>query len=212
MKYSIIAILMILSVWAKGQNKTIQPDLTKIDTSVNWVLHGRDVIVNDGIHFNSKPEDGLLWLKDINFKNGTIELDVRGKNEKGKSFVGVAFHGLNDSVYDVVYFRAFNFNHPDRKNHAVQYISHPKHTWWSLRKQFPEQYESDIKPTPNPDDWFHVTIEVAYPIVKAYVNYSTEPSLIINQLSNRKMGWVGFWAGYGSEGSYKNLKIILKDN
>lgn len=210
MKCSIIVVLLISSVYVNGQVKTIEPDLTNIDTSVSWVLHGREFTTDKGINFNSKPEDGLLWLKEINFKNGTIELDVKGKNEKGKSFVGIAFHGLNDSVYDVVYFRAFNFNSPDRKNHAIQYISHPEHTWWSLRKQYPEIYESDIKPIPNPDDWFHVTLEVAYPVVKAYVNNSPEPSLTINQLSNRKMGWVGFWAGYGSEGSYKNLKIIHK--
>jgi len=200
--------LVFLSLNIVAQPNLIEPDLINVDTVTDWVLHGRELTIDKGIHFNAKPEDGLLWLKDVNFANGSIELDIKGKNEQGKSFVGIAFHGLNDSVYDVVYFRAFNFTNPERKNHSVQYISHPNHTWWSLRNQHPEEYESTINPIPEPNDWFLVTIEVDFPMVKAFVNNASEPSLVINQLSERKQGWVGFWAGYGSAGSYRNLKIV----
>jgi len=66
-------------------------------------------------------------LKNILFSNGTIEFDVKGKDVQGQSFVGLAFHGLDNSTYDAIYLRPFNFRTEDklRKIHAVQYISHP---------------------------------------------------------------------------------------
>ena len=57
--------------------------------------------------------------------------DIRGKDVMQQSFVGVAFHGVNNETLDAVYFRPFNFRSDDpvRKVHAVQYISHPNYPW-----------------------------------------------------------------------------------
>lgn len=208
MKNVQLLFFLLLANVAVAQHEAIIPNLEQIDTSNNCVLINRDIKVGNGVHFNAKPSNGLLWFNTIDFANGTIEVDLKGKDEQGKSFVGIAFHGLNDSVYDAIYFRAFNFRNAERINHSVQYISHPDYPWYVLRKQFPEKYESDINPVPEPNEWFHATIVVEYPVVKVYVNNAKEPSLVVNQLSNRKQGWVGFWAGYGSEGSYNNLKIL----
>ena len=63
-------------------------------------------------------------LKGVNFKQGTIEVDLRGKDVL-QSFPGICFHGVNTLTYDVVYFRPFNFEHPDtlRRNWSAQYMS-----------------------------------------------------------------------------------------
>jgi hypothetical protein len=52
-----------------------------------------------------------------------------------QSFVGVAFHGVDGTTYDAIYFRPFNFktDDPVRRIHAVQYISHPDNPWQKLR-------------------------------------------------------------------------------
>ncbi len=55
------------------------------------------------------PDAGIAWINDIRFSDGIIEFDVKGKNVLQQSFVGFAFHGSNDSTYDAVYFRPFNF-------------------------------------------------------------------------------------------------------
>jgi hypothetical protein len=186
----------------------LNPDLSKVNDSNVWTLYNRDIISDNAVHLNGKPGDGILLLKESNFKNGTIELDIKGKDEKGRSFVGIAFHGLNDSIYDVIYFRPFNFKSPDRKSHSVQYISHPKYTWHFLRNEHPEMYENEVNPVPDPNNWFHVTVKVNYPHVNVFVNNSEKPSLSIDQLSTRKEGWIGFWVGNNSEGYFKNLKVI----
>ena len=192
-----------------AQKNELAPDLSKIGDSGLWTLHNRELITDDVVHLDGKPGDGLLWLNESMFANGLIELDIKGKDERGKSFVGLAFHGLNDSIYDVIYFRPFNFESPDRNGHSVQYISHPEYTWHKLRKEHPEQYENPVIPVPDPADWFHVAIIVDYPDVKVFVDNSDEPSLTIKQLSSRKEGWIGFWVGHNSEGYFRNLKITL---
>jgi len=193
-----------------AQQKTVTPDLSKIGDSKIWTTHNRTSSFNDALYLDAKDDNGLARLNDFVFENGTIELDVKGKDEQGRSFVGVAFHGLNDSTYDAVYFRAFNFKNPERSNHSVQYISEPVFTWSKLRNEHPNQYENTVKPVPSPNDWFHATIVVEYPTVKVYVNNSTEPSLTVTQLSTRKKGWIALWVGNGSDGYFKNLKISSK--
>lgn len=210
MKPIIIGIL-ILAQFSCAQQKDLIPDLSKIGDSSVWTLYNREASVNDDIvHLDGQPLDGLLWLKDSDFCNGKIELDIKGEDLQGRSFVGLAFHGLNDSTFDAIYFRPFNFENPDRNGHSVQYISHPLNTWRKLRTDFPEKYENPVSPVPDPDDWFHVTIIINYPEVKVFVNDSEEPSLVINQISQRKTGWIGFWVGHGSEGYFRNLELYSK--
>ncbi len=56
---------------------------------------------------------GVVWLKELSFKEGVIEVDLRGKDVFLQSFLGIAFHAVDTATYDVVYFRPFNFRHAD---------------------------------------------------------------------------------------------------
>jgi hypothetical protein len=161
----------------------------------------------DQIDFNSKQGDGLAIFKNIEFENGNIDFDVKGKDVLQQSFVGVAYHIQNDSTFNAVYFRPFNFKKPERTSHSVQYISHPKFTWQKLRAEFPEQFEKTVTPIPNPDEFFHARIEINWPFVKVFVENSKIPSLEVEMLSTFKKGKVGFWVGNGSDGSFKNLVV-----
>ena len=163
----------------------------------------------EGLRLDERSGDGLAWWPDPNFTNGIIEFDVRGKDVFQKSFVGVAFHGLDEKTYDAVYFRPFNFRatDPDRRRHAVQYVALPTYDWQKLRSEHPDKYEKPVTSAPAPDQWFHVRIVVTHPKVTVFVNDITEPCLIVEQLSDRKSGWVGFWVGNGSGGDFANLKI-----
>ncbi len=204
-------ILFVCPVCITAQQKEIIPNLEEVKNPDLWTAQNRKVSYEDAVYLNGQPGDGALWLKDVNFKNGVIELDIRGSDAQGRSFVGLAFHGVNDSTYDVVYFRPFNFKNPDRKGHSVQYISHPAHTWYQLRQEHPGKYENPVSPVPDPNDWFHVTIRIHHPEVKVFVNLSEDASLEVSQLSSQKGGWVGLWVGNNSEGYFKNLRITMDD-
>lgn len=165
--------------------------------------------MDNSVRLDEQPGPGIAWLKGITFSNGTISFDVKGKDVMQQSFVGIAFHGLNDSTYDAVYFRPFNFRSAEqaRKNHSVQYISNPANDWFVLREKFPNKYEQPVNPIPDPNNWFHVRIVVQSPSVKVYVNNSAAPCLEVQQLSTHGTGMLGLWVGNGSGGDWRNLKI-----
>lgn len=204
-----IFIQLFLSISVTAQQKQIIPDLSVANDSNLWTLYNRELTIEGKeVYLNGIPNDGLLWLKGLVFRNGTIEFDINGKDKQGMSFLGIAFHGINDSTYDAIYFRPFNFKNPERNGHSVQYISHPEYTWYKLREEHPNEFENRVSPVPEPNDWFHVTIFVEFPIIKVFVNYVAKPTMEIKQLSIQKGGWIGFWVGNNSDGYFRNLKVI----
>ena len=200
-----------------GQGKSIKYDLFSQFESNNFEIFNRQLSSfseNDkkGIRFSKNPNDGIAWLKGVEFSNGTIELDMRGKDLFQQSFVGIAFHGMDNETYDGIYFRPFNFQSTDpvRKIHAVQYISHPDHTWDILREKQNGKYEKEVIPSPKGNDWFHARIVIHYPNVAVYVNGNPEPCLSIDKLSNRQTGKIGLWVGNNSDGDFANLLITVE--
>ena len=151
---------------------------------------------------------GIAWLKDVNFSEGTIEVDLRGKDVLQQSFIGIVFHGVDTVTHDLVYFRPFNFLSADpvRKIHAVQYVAHPDFPWHKLREEKNGIYEKAVTPAPSPKDWFHATIVVKGNEINVFVNNSTTPSLTVNKLNSRSNGKIGLW-NEGLDGDFANLVI-----
>lgn len=163
----------------------------------------------NGVRFSKSENYGVAWLKHVIFSSGVIELDIRGKEEFQQSFVGIAFHGMDNNTFDAVYFRPFNFqtDDPERKIHAVQYVSMPDYSWDVLREKFNGKYEKAIIPAPKGNEWFHVKIVVKSPQVSVYVNGNRAASLSIETLNNRASGKIGLWVGNNSDGDFANFQI-----
>ena len=127
-----------------------------------------------------------------------------------RSFIGIAFHGLNDSTYDAVYCRPFNFYAKDsiRKIHAIQYVSHPNYTWKKLIEERNGQFKKEISNAPDPNSWFKMKIKVKDILVKAYINNAINPSLIVNKLNERKNGKTGIFVGDNSDGNFSSIKVM----
>ena len=192
--------------------EVLTPDLNGIAAGEGWELFNRGAMVGpeDGrtvVSFDARPGDGVAWLEDVEFHNGTIEVLLRGKNVQGSSFVGVAFRGVDDETYDAVYFRPFNFlaDNELSRSHQVQYISHPVNTWFKLREEHTGVYENEIADPPDPDGFFKARIEITKPEIRVYVNDAAEPCLVVHELSDRTGGRVGLWMGNGSDGSFHQL-------
>lgn len=208
-------VIALLTTASSDAQKTIKPKLDKLAQAKGWKVVNRSVSrLKDGdkkgVRFDFQPTThGVAWLENIEFADGTIEFDVRGKDELFRSFVGIGFHGVDENTYDAIYFRPFNFKHEDpaRRLRAVQYISHPEFTWRKLREESPGKYEKPVQPPPDPTGWFHARIVVVYPKISVFVNDASEPSLVVEQLNKRKKGWVGFYVADNSGGDFANLKI-----
>ena len=200
---------------ATGQQRTVHaPDLTKFAAGKGWKVFNRKASASNegnrkGVHFDEREGDGGAWLENFRFADGTIEFDAKGNDALQRSFLGIAFHGVDSTKFDAVYFRPFNFRAADpvRRSHAVQYVSHPQHPWSRLREEQPGKYEQPVAPAPDPNGWFHVRIVVDNGKVAVFVNGAKAPSLTVEQLSDRKEGLVGFWVGNNSGGDFANLRI-----
>lgn len=155
--------------------------------------------------------EGIAWINDIEFETGTIEFDVRGEDLKQHSFVGIAFHGQNDSTYDAVYLRPFHFRALDSvsQHRMIQFISLPEFTWRKLRAEYPGQFEGTIHNPPDPDAWVHVRLDVTESSISVYINKSITPSLVVEPIRPLPSGKIGFYVADTSGGDFANL-IITK--
>ena len=164
------------------------------------------------LKISEAKKEGVLWLPVREFKNGTIEVEMRGKDVFQRSFIGIAFHGVDDTNYDAIYCRPFNFFAKDsiRRIHAIQYISHSEFTWEKLRKERNAIFEKEILHPPNPNDWFTLKLVIDTTTIKAYINNAAQPSLTVDKLSNRKSGKIGLFTADRSGGDFKSIKINYK--
>lgn len=162
-----------------------------------------------GIRLSKEFGEGIAWFKGIGFSNGTIEFDVRGEDVKQHSFVGIAFHGQNDSTYDAVYLRPFHFLTQDTvlKKRMIQYVSLPQHTWRKLRAESPDEYENAIHQTLDPNGWVHVRVVVNDSTISTYINDSKGPSLVVEKVIPARSGWIGFYVADTSGGDFANLVV-----
>lgn len=161
------------------------------------------------VRLNESEGVGIAWIINEEFTTGTIEFDIKGADKFQASFLGLAFHGIDDITYEAVYFRPFNFRATDtsRKSHAVQYISNPNYDWPLLRQRFPGRYENGMSTDIDPNGWFHVKLIVLAESVCVYVNSNRVPILKANSLGEVRGKMIGYWVGNGSGGEWKNIKI-----
>jgi hypothetical protein len=202
----IIAVFELVFITARSQNQTF--DLQQLLKENKLIAHGQNIIpITDGGK-KGVSQTGIAWLKDVTFSEGTIEVDLRGRDVLQKSFIGIVFHAVDTSSYDIIYFRPFNFQSSDpvRKIHAVQYATHPEFPWYRLREEKNGIYEKAVTPAPSPQEWFHARIVIKGNEINVYVNNSPTPSLTVQKLNSRKSGKIGI-SNQGLDGEFANLVI-----
>jgi hypothetical protein len=162
-----------------------------------------------GVRLSAAAGNGIAWVEGVTFNEGTIEIEARGKDVLQQSFLGVAFHGKDDSTYEAVYLRPFNFRATDplRHQHAVQYVTVPDYDWPRLRAEFPEEFENPVDASVSPTDWVPLKIVVAGQKVQIFVGTGTAPALEVRKLGTLTGGKIGLWVGNGSDGDFANLRV-----
>jgi hypothetical protein len=224
-KYSscgwVLGILMAYDSHCPAQHKVIAPDVSQINDGKIWSVINADCDTGteDGKRVvrlkpkgkaNTQSNIGLALVEGLEFAEGTIEIDLKGKGKSEASFLGLAFHVVDRNTFEAVYFRPFNFMSDDTpfRMRAVQYVAWPDHTWEKLRKDKPGMYEAAVKPVPDPSAWFHARIEVTQRKVRAWVDDATQPCLVVDRFTSRERGKVGLWVD-SREGAFSNLKILV---
>ncbi len=163
----------------------------------------------NGLRLSAASGNGVAWVEGTDFQSGTIEVDVRGRQFMGQMFVGVAFHRKDDTTYEAVYLRPFNFraSDPIRKQHAVQYITLPEFDYDRLRNDFPEEFENPVDASIESTDWVKLRVVVRGGRVQIYVGPVNEATLEVRKLGQLYGGHLGLWVGNDSGGDFANLVI-----
>lgn len=194
----------------------LSPDLAVLARNGELRAGARQVVELEqaprgGAHVSGAPGELAIWIPGLDFATGTIDVDVRGKDLPGQSFLGVAFGGVNDSTFEAVYLRPFNFraSDPARRSHSVQYISLPAYPWQRLRSEQPEVFENPVDPAPDPTDWVPLRVVVERSRVQVFVGEGAEPDLVVDRLSDGAGRRVGLWVGNNSEGDFSNMRISI---
>jgi len=210
----LLTIIAVIASTLSYSQKEQKYNLFELFQKDKLIIINRELIAIDSLSYqyiqvSENENKGILWLPINDFKNGTIKIEMRGKDVLQKSFIGVAFNGQDDTTYDAVYCRPFNFLATDsvRKIHAVQYISHPIYTWKKLREEQNGIFEKEIKNPPNPNSWFTMTLIIDDKIIKAYINESLDPSLVVEKLNQNQYGKIGVFVGGGSGGDFQNVLV-----
>jgi len=157
----------------------------------------------------------LAVIENSAFTSGVIEAEIAGAPapdapEGARGFVGIAFRVQPDlQTYDAFYLRPTNGRADDqlRRNHSVQYVSHPQWTWERLRTETPGRYESyaDLEP----GKWTRIRIEVQGERARLYVNGQSQPSLIVNDLKSGATGKgaIALWSNPGTIAHFRDLRV-----
>jgi hypothetical protein len=157
----------------------------------------------------------LATIAGSTFSSGVIEAEIAGApapgaGEGARGFVGIAFRSQDDmKTYDAFYLRPTNGRADDqeRRNHAIQYISHPDWPWFRLRRETPSKYESYVDLVP--DEWTKIRIEVRGTRALLYVHDQPQPALIVNDVKSgaNRSGTVALWIGPGTVAHFRNLTV-----
>ncbi len=156
-------------------------------------------------------------VKDSNFHNGVIEVDVRSRilpdaSDIARGFIGIAFRvPENDGPFECFYLRPANgrCDDPERRAHAVEYFSYPDYTFAYFRARGITKYEApaDI----GLDEWIHVRIEVDGVHGKLYTNGVKVLDVEDMKGQEDAQGSIALFVDIGTEGFFKNLKVSYHD-
>lgn len=193
-----------------------QPAKVKADITDYKGRRSLRVLNDDSTMGSSGPSGGesLAIVKDTDFKDGTIEVDLIGmprqeSNTQSRGFIGIAFRIQgNGEKFENFYLRFTNGRADDqlRRNHSAQYTSFPDFSWSRLRQENPGVYESyvDIEEKA----WTTVKIVAAGTKAKLYVNGADQPCLVVNDLKlGESHGRIALWTGSDTEAYFSNLRI-----
>ncbi len=165
-------------------------------------------------------EPTFVKLKDVNLENGVIEVKVLSRIQSpspfefAQGFIGLAFRVSKDNnAFESIYLRpkVGRSENQYARNHTVQYFAYPDFKFERLRKEeYKGQYETYADVGIN--EWITMRIEIKDKKAKLYINNQKHPSFIVSEmLGNSKSGSIGLWVDIGTEGYFKDLKIISTD-
>lgn len=147
-------------------------------------------------------DNGVAWLRDSSFGDGTIEFDVALHGHA--SFAGVAFRGASEDDYELIYLRP----HLSRRPDALQYTPiYNGSEAWQLYSGPGYTAEAELPL----NRWLHVKLVVSGYAARMFVDGVANPQLTVTSLRRPwTRGRIGLWGSLGGA-NFSNVIVSPAD-
>ncbi len=168
-----------------------------------WELVDAEVVE----HLGRKALLGTAILKDVQFENGVIEVDIAGSGFI-RSYPGIIFRRQSEVDFERFYIRPHRGN--GLMDDALQYVPTINGVAaWQL-------YSGDgftaagVIPS---DEWVHIRLEIKGKQGRVYLGDSAEPALVIQELKHgESSGTIGVMGQKSEQAFFSNFKYELTDD
>ena len=180
--------LLVGTVFMSAQDEIIDFE------SDRWILQGSKIVT----HLDQKSLRGSAILKDVEFTNGIIEVDVAF--EGSRCFAGIMFRIQQGGNYEDFYLRPHKSKFPD----ALQYTPVVKGIGcWQL---FNGDGYTALAVIPH-GQWVHVQLEVSGSQARVFLDNAESPALVIHDLRfGFSKGKIGLKAPNNGLAHFANFK------
>jgi len=157
---------ILMGVFSYGADETVSFD------SERWQL-GPTSRIEEFMGRKALTLTGTVSLKDVEFENGVIEVDLAFK--EGRIFPTIIFRRQDEANYEEFYVRPHKSGQPD----ALQYT--PVFNGLSAWQLYYGEGCTNAW-TFSPNEWVHIKLEIAGTQARVFIGESNSPALVINDL------------------------------
>ena len=194
-RYGIAAIVVMLGFQSRASAEVVGFD------SDRWVLANAEIVD----HLGRKCLRGVAYLKDVEFENGVIEVDLAVDGRR--SYPGIVFRRQSDDNYERFYVR------PHRAGlytDALQYTPvFNRVAGWQLYHGPGFTAGADLPI----DQWIHLRMEIQGTQARVYLDDADQPALVIDALKHGvSKGTIGVFGPRDGTACFSNFAYRLDDS
>ena len=180
-----------------AQNSTVDFE------SEQWVIQNGQVTE----HLGTKSFMGYAFLKDVEFENGIIEVEIAVTGHKVRSYPGIVFRMQSERNYERFYVRPHRASlYPD----ALQYTPVINGiAGWQLYNG--EGFTASVDFPPH--QWVHLRMEILGTQARLYIEEAKQPALVIHELKHGlSKGTIGLLGPTDGSAYFSNFTYKITDD
>jgi len=169
--------------------------------SDHWVLKNAQIVQ----HMERKCLSGYAYLKDLEFENGVIEVDIAVDGTR--SYPGIVFRMQSEQDYERFYIRPHRSNlYPDVLQYTPAFNGVDS---WQLYNG--EGFTAGASIPVN--QWIHLKIEISGAQARIYLNNEEKPALVITDLKHGiSRGTIGVFGPKDKTAYFSNFSYRTDNN
>jgi sugar lactone lactonase YvrE len=177
-----------------------QGDIIDFESDL-WVLKNAQIVQ----HMERKCLSGYAYLKDLEFENGVIEVDIAADGTR--SYPGIVFRMQSEQDYERFYIRPHRSNlYPD----VLQYT--PAFNGVDSWQLYNGEGFTAIANIPV-NQWIHLKMEISGTQARVYLNNEEKPALVITDLKHGiSRGTIGVFGPKNKTAYFSNFRYRADDN